>query len=202
MDQTADYISFLSLFGEDGTLTLRNITMPAEVCTILEQVVDDAISHKLAALPGKQAVEILNRADVFAQHVPYVQITSEGIGTFNLPACQLRLISFNDIVERLLPDIETFELFLFDKDLPSRHAYRRNLVAWRNMDAALILNYRTWLPQHVDQNQHEDKLAALLIYCRLASKAGFLTEDQVDDIVAAVDKPLPRRRSVTRAKRQ
>ncbi len=196
-----DDTSFFSLFGKDGTLTLTNRTISPVACALLEQVIDDALSNTLAALPGERAIEILNRDEVITQQVPYVVITLGETGTLQLPAYQLKLLSFQEIVERLLPDLEVFEMFLFDKQNPYRHAYRYNLVVWQRMDATMMLQYRAWLPHYIHQSEHHAaKIAALLIYCRLANKAGFLTDDQVDEIVAAVNKPLPRRG--TRAQRR
>lgn len=203
MLQTLDYAPFLALFGEDGTLTLTHqMTISAEACTILEYVFEDVLSHPLAALPGKQAIELLNRDAVTAQEAPFIQIQAEGAGILSMPTCQMHLVPLNDIVQRFLPDIETFELFVFDQDLPNRHAYRYNLPPWGNMKPATILDYRMWLPRYVPQDQHDAKLAIVQLYCRLANKAGFLTEDEVTEIEVALDKPLPRKKSGTSRAKQ
>jgi hypothetical protein len=205
MQQALDYTPFLALFGKDGTLTLTHqMTISAEACTILEHVFEEALSRPLAALPGKQAVELLNRDAVTAQEAPFIQIKAEGAGTLSMPIGQMHLVPLNDIVQRFLADIETFELFLFDQDLPNRHAYRYNLTAWSNMKAATILDYRMWLPRYVLQDQHDAKLAIVQLYCHLANKAGFLTEDEVAEIEVALDKQLPsqRKSGTSRAKQK
>lgn len=196
------YTSLLTLFQE-GTLSLtNNMTISVEVCDLLDQVAEEAMSRNLVAIPGGQAIELLNRHEVIAQQVPYVSIIAEEKGTLSLPACQLKLVSFNEIVERLLPAIKTFELFLYNQQLPNRHAYRRNLVAWAYMNAALVTHYRNWLPQYIPESEHATKLEAITLYCQLAAQDGHLSEDNLDAIINAIDKPLPRQSRRSRAKKE
>jgi hypothetical protein len=198
MQQKLDYTPFLALF-QNGTLTLTNMTISAEACTQLDQISEIAMNRDLAALSSGQAIELVNRDEIIAQQVPYIKITTEA-GTLSLPACHFRLVSFEEIVERLLPALKTFELFLFDKDLPRQHTYRRNLAVWRHLDADLVAQYRAWLPRYVAQSEHETKTTVLLTYCQLACADGYLSADHLDAIAAAMDKPLPRQS--TRAKRK
>jgi hypothetical protein len=200
LDKDPGYTSFMALFQQD-TLVIRNgMNLAPEVLHMLEQVIDDAAINRLAALPGGHAIEIVNRDAVLEQHVPLVSLPSEN-GTLMLPSCQLRLVPFDEVVERLKDALETFELFLFAEQVPRHRAYRRNLVAWREVDAALITKYRTWLPGYVSKDEHHDKLQAVMLYCQLAAKDGHLPADTLDAIVGAIDKPLPRpSRKQTRAK--
>ncbi len=193
-----DYTPLLSLFQEDGTLTLTHGMKISEAARRqLEEVIDDAISSPLAAISGGRAVEMVNHDEYFDQSTPFVHIVVEEeekiLGTLTLQACVLRLVSFHEVIERLKDAFETFELFLFQEQIPFHRALRRNLSVWQNVNAALIGKYRAWLPRYFADDKQQDKLQAARFYCQLAAKEDYLSEDALDAINEAIHKPLPRR---------
>lgn len=187
-----DYTPLLTLFQESVLTLIDGLEIPSEAHPLLEEVLDAAIASPFAAISGGKAIEIVNRDAFLEQRTPFVHISVVGSGILTLQSCTLRLIAFDEVVERLQAPFEAFELFLFSEKIPYHHSYRRNLSAWQRVDASLIGKFRAWLPSYYPSDT-DDKLQAVKLYCRLAAKEGYLLEDELDVIIEAINKPLPRR---------
>jgi hypothetical protein len=188
---STNYEAFLELL-QNGTLALVNgLEISSEACTLVEQIVDAAISKPFAPISKGRAIEMTNRAALLEGKIAYVHLLAPG-GTFTLPACELRLVAFQEIAARNATAIETFAYFLQEYGWPHSYNYPKNLSAWGDIDARIVAKYRQWLDTHIPQAEHANKLEALALYCELATKAFLLEDEELEQILLTIEAPQPR----------
>jgi hypothetical protein len=188
-----DYTALLDLFQSDLFTLTDGLELAEGICQQLEEIIDDALVNTLAALPAGAAIEMLNRDDALAQRLPLVHLR-RGNGVVELYAVHLRLLSFQEVRERLANEAEAFKLFLMTREVLNWRNYLSTLWLWERVDPSIIINFRIWLKGYYAQASHPAKLQAIAMYCRLAHMDGFLSAQEVEAITDAMNKPLPRKR--------
>lgn len=194
-DQKTDFSLLLALFGEQKDLELYDgLRLSEEAGRLLEQMIDRALSDTLAPLPKGEALELVNREDALCGRLPCVSLDVEERGVLSLGAVHLRRLSFEEVVEHLAQPAEAFELFLYDRQVSNWRGYLRNLFLWKRVTPALVLDFRKWMAKFSDLGDPAANLQAVALYCRLAEAAGHLSVDELEAVLAAIEKPLPARR--------
>ncbi len=192
--QKPNYTAFLALLDEQQELVLTDgMTLSTEAAQQLEVIIEKALSDRLAALPGGNAIEIVNRDKAIRGQLPFISL-HVGNGTLSLVAVHLHLLSFRDVQARLDTEAEAFKLFLMDQNYQYWTGYLYNLSPWVNIEPKDILAFRTWLRTPYPAETHPAKLHALATYLRLAQADGIIDEDDLDKCLAAIDKPQSTRK--------
>lgn len=179
---------FLDLF-QDNRLTLTNgMEISDEVARILEQITDVALSHDLAPAFGGACVEMVNRDGVLNRTVPHIIIVAVS-GELMLLTYELRLIPFAEIIKRFEEDMKPFQLFMSSQK-ESIVGYRHSLSAWGVITVAVIEWYcGSWLPRFFSKEDRKPKLAALRLYCQLATNDGYMPDYILAEIESFLDTP-------------
>jgi hypothetical protein len=193
--QKPDYTPLLALFNEDRELTLTNgLTLSAEAAQQLESVIDASLAHTYAAIPGGEAIELLNREDAFMQRLKMVTLTVSDRGTESLGAVHLKIRTFQEMKEHLAADAEAFKLYLMQQDVPNWPGFLQRLAPWRTVEPETILAFRRWLSEYYPANEHDAKIRAVKLYCQLARMDGWISGPFLDTLIDAMDNPLPARK--------